>query len=111
MRYLTKSRFKLALECPAKLYYTGKAEYPDKKQEDDFLEALAEGGFQVGELTKLYFPDGIEISEKGYDVPLEKTLQLLQRENVVIFEAAFKYQNLFIRADIIAKEWKTHRPD
>jgi hypothetical protein len=106
MRYLTKSRFKLALECPAKLYYTGKDEYPDKKQEDDFLEALAEGGFQVGELAKLYFPGGIEISEKGYDVPLEKTLQLLQRDNVVIFEAAFKYQNLFIRADIIAKNGK-----
>ena len=23
-RYLTKSRFKLALDCPAKLFYTGK---------------------------------------------------------------------------------------
>jgi hypothetical protein len=25
-RYLTKSRFKLALECPTKLFYTGKLE-------------------------------------------------------------------------------------
>jgi hypothetical protein len=25
-RYLTKSRFKLAMECPTKLYYTGKEE-------------------------------------------------------------------------------------
>ena len=32
-RYLTKSRFKLALECPTKLFYTGKIEiYPDAKQ-------------------------------------------------------------------------------
>jgi len=30
-RYLTKSRFKLALECETKLLYTGKPEYPDKK--------------------------------------------------------------------------------
>ena len=29
-RYLTKSRFKLALECPTKLYYTGKPEYLDR---------------------------------------------------------------------------------
>lgn len=28
---LTKSRFKLALACPVKLYYTGKKEYPDTK--------------------------------------------------------------------------------
>ncbi|NNL56961.1 MAG: hypothetical protein HKO71_04365 [Pseudomonadales bacterium] len=27
-RYLTKSRYQLAVECPAKLYYTGKADYP-----------------------------------------------------------------------------------
>lgn len=26
-RYLTKSRFSLALECPTKLFYTGKKEY------------------------------------------------------------------------------------
>jgi len=24
MRYLTKSRFKLAVDCPTKLFYTGK---------------------------------------------------------------------------------------
>jgi hypothetical protein len=53
---LTKSRFKLALECPVKLYYTGKpGEYPDAKLDDAFLHALAEGGFQVGELAKLYY--------------------------------------------------------
>jgi hypothetical protein len=49
MRYLTKSRFKLALECPTKLFYTKKPEiFPDQTQGDPFLKALAEGGFQVG---------------------------------------------------------------
>ena len=71
-RYLTKSRFKLALDCPAKLFYTGKSQYPDKSQDDAFLEALAEGGFQVGALAKCYYPDGIEITERGYDIPLQK---------------------------------------
>lgn len=66
-RYLTKSRFKLALECPTKLYYTGKPGYADQKIEDPFLLALAEGGFQVGELAKLYFPEGYEIESKGYE--------------------------------------------
>ena len=104
MRYLTKSRFKSALECPVKLFYTGKTEYPDKKKQDDFLAALAEGGFQVGELAKLYYPGGIEIQEKGYDLPLQKTKELPERENVVIFEAAFRHENLFNRADIVVKE-------
>ena len=103
-RYLTKSRFKSALECPVKLFYTGKPEYPDKKKQDDFLAALAEGGFQVGELAKHYYPGGIEIEGKGYDVPLQKTEELLRQENVIIFEAAFRFENLFIRADIVIKD-------
>ncbi len=47
-RHLTKSRFKLAVECPTKLFYTSKKNYRDLKQEDSFLQALADGGFQVG---------------------------------------------------------------
>lgn len=103
-RYLTKSRFKLALGCPAKLFYTGKEQYPDISQENEFLEALAEGGYQVGALATCYYPGGIGITERGYDIPLQRTNELLQQENVVIFEAAFLFQNLFIRADIIEKK-------
>ena len=103
-RFLTKSRFKLALDCPTKLFYTGKSEYPDTKKDDAFLEALAEGGYQIGALAKCYYPEGIEINERGYDVPYSKTKELLKQEDVVIFEAAFQYRNLFIRADIIEKK-------
>ncbi|MBU3752063.1 MAG: hypothetical protein FGM52_16750, partial [Mycobacterium sp.] len=60
-RYLTKSRFKLAVECPTKLFYTGKPSiYRDSKQADSFLHMLAEGGYQVGELAKCQYPQGIE---------------------------------------------------
>lgn len=104
VRYLTKSRFKLALECPTKLFYTGKKEYPDQKLNDSFLEALAEGGYQVGELAKCYFPGGIEVQELDYVTSLAKTDALLEQENVVIYEAAFLFENLFIRADILVKK-------
>jgi hypothetical protein len=103
-RYLTKSRFKLALDCPTKLFYTRKDIYPDTSQEDDFLKALAEGGFQVGELAKCYYPGGHDITEGGYEAPLQRTAELLKLENVVIFEAAILYENLFIRIDILEKK-------
>ena len=48
-RYLTKSRFKLALKCETKLFYTNKKDiYADQSLDDSFLQAMAEGGFQVG---------------------------------------------------------------
>lgn len=102
-RYLTKSRFKLGLDCPTKLFYTGKLQYPDTSGDDAFLEALAEGGYQVGALAKCYYPDGIEVKGRGYDDTLRQTMELLTKENMVIFEGAFRYKNLFIRTDIIEK--------
>jgi hypothetical protein len=53
-RYLTKSKFKLALECTAKLYYQSNKAYKKNKLDNDFLKTLAKGGFQVGELAKCY---------------------------------------------------------
>ena len=104
-RYLTKSRFKLGMECPAKLFYTGKENtYANSKLQDAFLAALAEGGFQVGELAKQYFPGGKEIEPLNYEEALQQTNALLSQENVVIFEAAVCFQNLFIRADILVKK-------
>ena len=105
-RYLTKSRFKLALECPTKLFYTHKTEYANTKIEDSFLESLAQGGFQVGELAKMYFPEGITIPgiENGYDDAVIKTNELLQNEKVTIFEAAFLFNGLFIMVDILNKQ-------
>jgi len=103
-RYLTKSRFSLAMECPAKLYYTGKACYANRELDDPFLEALADGGFQVGELARRYFPAGISIDTLAYRDALETTKELLRRPSVVLFEPAFSFGDLFIRADILVKE-------
>lgn len=103
-RYLTKSRFKLALKCPTMLYYDGKPEYANQQLEDSFLKALADGGFQVGELAKYYFPGGHSVETLDKDKALSETNELLKKDNVVIFEAAVRYKNFFIRADILQKE-------
>ena len=103
-RYLTKSRFKLALECPTKLHYTGKREiYVDTKRDDKFLQALADGGFQVGELAKLMFPGGIEITSRTHDEQVAETERLLQRDIVTLYEAAIRHGDLFVRVDVLRK--------
>jgi hypothetical protein len=102
-RYLTKSRFKLATECPTKLFYTGKKEYPNTMLDDPFLAALADGGHQVGELAKCYYPGGHDITSLDYDEAEQQTNALLAQDKVVIFEPAIRYKNLFIRVDILIK--------
>lgn len=109
-RYLTKSIFKLALECPTKLYYTKKTSiYPDSKVDDSLLEALAEGGFQVGELARQYYPGGVNIESMNHEEALNQTNEALKQEDVVIFEAAVRFDNFFIRVDILEKKGDTLR--
>jgi Domain of unknown function(DUF2779) len=104
-RYLTKSRFKLAAECPTKLFYAAQEkQYRNLKQEDDFLAMLAEGGYQVGELAKCKYPQGVNVEALDLVTSEAMTSELLLRSQVVIFEAAVRYENLFIRADILIKD-------
>lgn len=104
-RYLTKSRFKMAVECPTKLYYTGKKDYANQKNDNDFLKALADGGFQVGELAKWMYPNGVEVEFKGdFEKAIEQTQELLKRDQVTIYEAAIRHQNTFVLVDILNKK-------
>ena len=105
IRYLTKSRFKMAVECPTKLFYTGKrTEYADSMEGNEFLAMLAEGGYQVGALAKLRYPEGIEIREKNHADAEAATRAHLSRESVILFEPAIRFGNFFIRIDILVKK-------
>ncbi len=102
-KYLIKSRFKTAVECPKKLFYTGKKEYRNTNNENSFLQSLADGGFQVGELAKCLYPDGIEITAKGNEEALAETAKYLQQDKVILFEPAIAFNNLLVRIDILIK--------
>lgn len=102
-RFLTKSRFKMALECPTKLAYTGNPAFVNARSGDAFMQALADGGFQVGELAKLMHPGGVEVTAAGHEEALRQTNVLLERDEVTIFEAAVCFNNLFVRIDVLKK--------
>jgi len=103
-RHLTKSRFKIGFECPTKLFFLDNKSYGNKNLEKAFLKSLAEGGFQVGELAKQYFPNGVEIDTLDKEEALRRTNELLKKPQAIIYEAAIEHQNLFIRADILVKD-------
>ena len=109
MKALSKSRFKQGLECPNKLYFSNSPKvYHNIKNEDSFLQALASGGFQVEEYARLQYPGGILVDapyeDNDYQDLADQTSELLKRENVVIYEAAFYVDDLFIRTDVLVKK-------
>jgi hypothetical protein len=113
MRYLTKSRFKMALECPTKLFYTRNEAYSDLGEDDPFMQQLAKGGYQIGEFAKYkYCADPIGQAITIETLNPSEALRLTQErlnsaDDVVIAEGAFQFENLFIRADLVVKTGNT----
>jgi hypothetical protein len=94
----------MAVECPTKLYYTGKNDYANQKNDNDFLKALADGGFQVGELAKWMYPNGVEVEFKGdFEKAILQTQALLKEDRVTIYEAAIRHENYFVLVDVLKK--------
>ena len=104
MRTLSKSDFKVARTCVAKLYFR-ELGYPSLKDEDPFLELLAEGGYVVEALAKLQYPDGIAL-EYGADAVADaaRMMEYLQRPEVTLFEGTLLSGRRLARADIIVKK-------
>jgi hypothetical protein len=106
VKTLSKSRFKLALECPTKVYYSLDKHYVNANDSNDLLKSLAFGGFQVGELAKAMYraedPNAIEI-EGNQATQISQTLNLITREHVTLFEPTFIDDNLLARIDILKK--------
>ena len=107
-KLFTKSAFKVALTCPRSLYYYYNSDkYANQEKDDEFLQSLAEGGFQVGELAKVYY--GIDakndIRSLYYDESQRITQKLMQADNVNIAEAQLRYCELDTMAMVFIWEY------
>jgi Holliday junction resolvase-like predicted endonuclease len=70
--------------------------------------ALAEGGMQVGELAKHYYPGGTEIPySQDKEASIATTSTLLEQEEVIIYEAAISFEKIYALVDILKKEGNT----
>jgi hypothetical protein len=99
---LSKSRFQAGLQCPKYLWlYCYTPEIADEPGET--LEAIFDQGHAVGELAREYFPGGALVGEDHTQSTqaLHTTEQLLAKGACCLYEAAFAYQNVFVRPDIL----------
>lgn len=104
---LSKSDYMLARSCAKKLVYK-KGKYDSNMDGNAYMKMLAEGGYIVGYMATLLYPDGTEVTGTTEEA-LETTKKWLERENVTLFEAAINVGNLLVRVDILEKVGNTLR--
>lgn len=100
---LSKTDYKTARGCPTKLYYRMN-KYPSNTDGDEYIELLAEGGYMIGAIASLLFPDAIMVDEPDHFKAMGLTRGYFQRENVTLLEAAFESKGKFARPDILIKQ-------
>ena len=101
-RTLSKSDFVLARTCDAKLFFRENG-YPDSRESDPYLQLLAEGGYMVEALATAKRPDGIALEYGKPEKDFERTMELLRRDRVTLFQGTFLWNRRLVRVDIIEK--------
>lgn len=101
-KYLSKSDFQIASSCAKKLVYK-KGLYPTANDTNEYMKILSQGGYIVGKMATLLFPNGIEIEGNTHKC-IQQTNELMKKENVVLFEPAFVSGQKLIRVDILEKK-------
>jgi len=101
---LSKSQYIRGLQCHKSLWlYKNKPELRDSQSQAQ--ESLFNIGYDVGDLAKQLFPNGVEIifDTDNFDAMLDKTKELIRNNCEVIYEATFKEKGIFAMADILVK--------
>ncbi len=108
--YLTKSDFKACVDCPTRLHYR-KAKFPSAKDDNEYLQFLADGGFMIEFLAKARFANSVDlVALRDPVAAFDRTkAALAEKENVAVFEAAANDGVYHVRTDVLVKEGKTLR--
>jgi hypothetical protein len=100
---LSKSKYVAGLQCHKRLYL--EIHSPELATEpDEQTQAMLDNGTQVGELARRLFPGGILVGlgHSNLTGALQRTRELVNDPEVpAIFEGAFQFDNVLIRADVL----------
>ncbi len=102
--YLSKSLFIRGLQCYKSLYLH--KYHPELKDEvSEEQEAKFQTGINVGVYAQNLFPDGVEIfwDDDSLSNQIKRTKAEIENGAKVIYEAAFSYDNVFVKVDILRR--------
>jgi hypothetical protein len=102
--FISKSQFLSGLQCPKSLYlHKNHPELMDEISESK--EALFQSGREVSIIAQDLFPSGVTIpyDDTSLSKQLAHTRTEIAKGTDALYEAAFSYEGLFIKTDIIKK--------
>jgi hypothetical protein len=102
--FLSKSRFLKGLQCHKALWLL--TQYPELQDKlSPSQQAIFDTSAEVGKLAQNLFPGGVEIPFDGLTISqqLAMTQAEIKKGTETIYEAAFSFDGVFIKIDILCK--------
>ncbi|MCC6242141.1 MAG: DUF2779 domain-containing protein [Gemmatimonadaceae bacterium] len=104
-RTLSKSDFKVARDCPTKLFYKESGTYASVRDDDPYLALLAQGGYMIEQLAKAHYPLGREMGDRQDPAQAWAATEHAIRAgtDVTLFEATLLRGQQMARVDILER--------
>ena len=97
MKTLTKSKYMKGQQCQRLLWFADRKKLPESS-------LMEQHRFSQGPIFEKYvkqlYPNGVELGDLEFNENIEKTNELV-KEKKLIFEAGFKFEDFFVRTDIL----------
>jgi hypothetical protein len=101
---LSKTRFQAGLQCPKRLWLEcRRRDLADPI--DESKQALFDLGHRVGELAQQRYPGGVLVAEDYTQsfAAQETTARLIEEDVPCLYEAAFFYDGVLVRVDVLCR--------
>ena len=100
---LSKSLFKLGLECPLRIKHAlAKPSLPRRSNDDEYLRMLAEGGYMFEKLVRIYHPgEDCYVQGEAPATASARTIAKIKSGDTTLHEATFAHGGLMARTDML----------
>jgi len=100
---LSKSLFKLGLECPLRLKHAlAKPALARKSDEDEYMQLLARGGYMFEKLVRIYHPgEDMFVPKESHAEASTRTIAKIKAGDCTLHETTFAHGDLMARCDMV----------
>ena len=106
--YLTKSKYLNGLQCYKRLWY--EENHPERKPDISISQRrIFDQSNKVGILARGHFPEGVLINAAAPLNSVKQTEAAIRRGDSCIFEAAFIFNDVLVKCDILEKDSNSWR--
>jgi len=102
--FFSRHLFRTACQCPTRLYYKARPEFPEARSNDAYVDHMRINKKLLIDAARHMVSGGRLVTRRGKQAALAETEELLNQEQVILYDALLDYEHFIARIPILEKE-------